>query len=152
MTVLMVGMRFDNTRGPNFSSEMSFSFPVWCCSHDWFDLFFCGPVARYSLNWKQLAEEEAPPPAAFSSITGIFFSLFAFAFSWQALFWKGRTTCWCVAQLFTCHNVKWNFQSLCFFYFKKNNGCSSCTDSWDEHLQCTVLLNQPPSQLPWQCS
>lgn len=54
-------------------------------------------------------------------------------FCWQALFCMAQTTCWCVAQRFICH-AKWNFQSLCVFYFflffllKKS--CSSCTETW----------------------
>lgn len=36
--------------------------------------------------------------------------------------------------------LRWNFQSLCIFYFFFFffKGCSSCTETWEEHLQSTA--------------
>lgn len=143
---LMVGMRFLNTSGAYFfSSEMSFNFPVWYCSRDWLIFFFClfffcGPVGHYKLDGKQLAEKEAPPPAAafgsMSIITGIFFF---FVFCWQALFYMGRTACYSVSQLFTCHNIKMTFSKFVLLLKKKRRRLISYGNmEWTNAVYCPV--------------
>lgn len=127
---------------------MSFDIPVWCCSQ----IFFCFVLRLSGSLYFRLKAASLGRSSSSSSLAACFqfnvknheiiFIYFSFG---RHFFCTPRTTCWCLAQLFTRHNVKMKFSKfvhlLLFFFLKAAHRVRK-----HERNTCRVLPPRPCSQ------